>query len=223
MNGMKEKLEASGVFDIFPILQSIDEPDWNESQPEIRSYPEKTVVFDAERCRTTSIFILEGAVKIIGLGENGREVIEARLTAGDVCALMVLSSLSEREYPGYMISETPIRVLFVRKSAFLKWIHVYPPLRNHIFEHILDGFMQLGQFLHNVLFESVEKRLTKWLLGRTATDRPVVEITHDELATELGTAREVVSRLLARFKKSGLIDTKRGQIIIVRREEMKRI
>ncbi|QYR19660.1 Crp/Fnr family transcriptional regulator [Paenibacillus sp. sptzw28] len=165
MKGMKEKLESSGVFDTFPMLRSIAGPDWDECQPQIRSYPGKTVVFDAERCRIASIFILEGTVKIVGSGENGREVIEARLTAGDVCALMVLSSLSEREYPGYMISETQIRVLFVQKSAFLKWIQVYPHLWNYIFENILDGFMQLWTMLHNVLFESVEKRLAEWQLN----------------------------------------------------------
>jgi CRP/FNR family transcriptional regulator len=143
-----------------------------------------------------------------------------RISEGDVCSLMVLSTLSQREYLGFMTSETPIEALFVRKSYFIKWIGMYPNFRKFIFENILDGFIHITGLLHNVLFQRVDLRLAKWLFEKTSVQQLELRMTHEEIAMEIGTAREVISRLLKRFKEEGIIESRRGYLKVIEREKL---
>jgi CRP/FNR family transcriptional regulator, anaerobic regulatory protein len=214
------KSKYDHIIRVFPALFVISKEDWEASEPTVRHFAENKLVFAAADFDHSSIFILQGTVRITNLAENGKASAMNRISEGDVCSLMVLSSMSQREYLGYMTAETPIEALFIKKSHFVKWIGLYPEFRSFIFENILDGFIYLTDLINNVLFQRLDLRLAKFLLERTTSAEPDLHMTHEQIAGELGTAREVISRMLKRFKDEGYIESSRGRLQIKRRSEL---
>ncbi|MBW7460981.1 Crp/Fnr family transcriptional regulator, partial [Paenibacillus sepulcri] len=178
--------------------------------------------FRSEDAAEYAVFLLAGTVQISNITEDGREALASRLTAGDICAMMVLSGLSEREYPGAMTAETEVAALFVTKSSFLLWIQRHAPIRNAVFGNILDGLIRMGGSLSAKLSKPLEARLAEVLLKLTA-EQPTIHITHKQLAAELGSVREVVSRQLNRMQLKGWITTGRGCVSIQQREALKEL
>ncbi|MDF2680936.1 MAG: Crp/Fnr family transcriptional regulator [Brevibacillus sp.] len=205
------------LFDIFPYFRAISSEEWTSAKPVLKTLPAGMTLFHSDDAASYSMFLLSGTVQISSLSEGGREALSNRLHAGDICALMVLSGLSEREYPGTITAETEVTALFVEKKSFLHWIHVYPPIRNAVFGNILDGLIQLGSLLSDKMSQPLDSRLAGALLKRTSEHQPSVRITHQQLAVELGSAREVVSRVLGRMKQMGWIATERGVVTVQQR------
>jgi CRP/FNR family transcriptional regulator len=217
------KIQYAQIVRVFPVLSEINAEEWEACEPIVRKFTEKTVVFDAADFDDYSIFILQGKVRITNLAENGRATAMNQISGGDVCSLMVLSTMSQREYLGFMTAETSIEALFVKKSSFIKWIGMYPNFRKFIFENILEGFIHLTGLIHNVLFQRLDLRLAKFLIEKTSASQPVLHMTHEEVAVELGTAREVVSRIFKRFKDEGYIESGRGYLRILQRSKLEKL
>jgi CRP/FNR family transcriptional regulator len=216
-------IQYAQILRVFPDLSEISAEEWEACEPVVRNFVEKTVVFNAADFDHYTLFILQGKVRITNLAENGRATAMNQISEGDVCSLMVLSTMSQREYLGFMTAETPIEALFVKKSYFIKWIGMYPNFRKFIFENILDGFIHLTSLIHNVLFQRLDLRLAKFLIEKTSVSQPNLHMTHQEIAVELGTAREVISRMLKRFKDEGYIESGRGYLRIVQRGKLEKL
>jgi CRP/FNR family transcriptional regulator len=217
------KIQDDQVMRVFPILAEISSEEWEASEPVMRNFAAKTVVFNAVDFEQYSIFIIQGKVRITNLGENGRATAMNQISDGDVCSLMVLSTMSQREYLGFMTSETSVLAVFLKKSYFLKWIGIYPNFRKFIFDNILNGFVHLTGLIHNVLFQRLDLRLANFLIEKTSVSQPVLRMTQEEVAIELGTAREVVSRIFKRFKEEGYIQAGRGYLRVVHRSKLENL
>lgn len=210
--------ELNSLLAIFPCLQAIPAEERAAAKPRLRTFPAKSTLFRSDDAVNYTLFLISGTVQISNLTEDGRETLSNRLSAGDICALMVLSGLSEREYPGTITSETEVTALFVAKRSFLLWIQKYAPIRNAVFGNIMDGLIRMGSLLSDKISQQpLDSRLAGVLLERTSEQHPTVRITHQELAVELGSAREVVSRVLGRMKKKGWIATGRGFVTVHQR------
>ncbi|MEW9702523.1 Crp/Fnr family transcriptional regulator [Paenibacillus sp. SI8] len=221
---MTDLLPAShSLFDIFPCFQAIPAEEWDAAKPRLRTFPAKSTLFVSNDAVQYSLFLISGTVQILNLTEDGREAMSNRLSAGDICAMMVLSGLSEREYPGTIIAETEVTALFVEKRAFLLWIQKYTPVRNAVFGNILDGLLRMGSLLSDKISQPLDLRLAGVLLRLTSEQHPTARITHQDLAAELGSAREVVSRMLGRMKKKGWIATERGSVTVHQRGALSRL
>ncbi|QRG68713.1 Crp/Fnr family transcriptional regulator [Brevibacillus choshinensis] len=211
---------AKSLFAIFPSFRDISDEEWESAKPQIREFQAKATLFRRDDAASYCMFLLSGTVLISSLDAGGREAVSNRLRPGDVCAMMVLCGLSEREYPGTITAETEGEALFVEKRSFLRWIHEYPSIRQVVFGNILDGLIQLGSQLSDKLSQPLDSRLAGALLKRTSEQLPSVRTTHQQLAVELGSAREVVSRILGRMKQRGWIATERGIITVLQRKAL---
>ncbi|WP_248927972.1 Crp/Fnr family transcriptional regulator [Paenibacillus hamazuiensis] len=213
-------LEQHILCETFPCFRSLSPDEWSAAQPRLRTFPAKSALFRGEDAVEYALFLISGTVRISYVTEDGSEAVSGRLSAGDICALMVLSGLSEREYPGTMTAETEVTALFVAKGAFLRWIQTYAPIRNAVFGNILDGFIDIGRLLAGKMSLPLDSRLAGVLLRLTTEREPAARITHRQLAAELGSAREVVSRALGKMQKAGWIETGRGSVIIRQRKAL---
>ncbi|ASS68284.2 MULTISPECIES: Crp/Fnr family transcriptional regulator [unclassified Paenibacillus] len=213
---MNKPIAGKLLHELFPSIATIPAAEWEASHPRTKTFQPGSTLFNRGDAEHYSVFLLSGTVRLSQFAEDGREVLANRLAAGDICAMMVLSGLSERDYPGVIVAETEAKAVFVDKQSFLRWIQVYPPLRNAVFGNILDGMISMGSHLAADT-RSLEARLAELLLEKTAETDPSVRLTHQQLAAELGTAREVVSRMLARMRKQGWILAARGFITILDR------
>ncbi|SHE89699.1 CRP/FNR family transcriptional regulator, anaerobic regulatory protein [Seinonella peptonophila] len=210
----------SHVIHIFPFLKVLSPREWNDAEPSIQLFPAKTRFFEVQASEIYSMFLLQGKANITVIDKDGTEVVSNTLAAGEVCGLLTLSGLSGRDYPGSIVSITEVKVLFVRKTSFIKWILQYEPIRHAIFGGLLNGMLRMSERKQKQDGESLEKRLVKTLLQWSTEHNSVIYITHLELAKELGTAREVVSRYLQRYRNRNWIQTGRGWIKILQRKQL---
>lgn len=133
---------------------------------------------------------------------SGRELILYRVGPGQSCVLSTTCLLAGETYPADGITETPVRAAVIPKTQFEEALQRSPVFRRFVFASFakrVSGFIML---LEEVAFARMDCRLAQHLLDRT-TDDGVVMCTHHALAAELGTAREVVSRLLKEFERRG--------------------
>jgi CRP/FNR family transcriptional regulator len=213
-------IENSRLLDVFPCLRAVSSREWTDAQPLITSFPAKTHIFQKDDAAKYGMFLLRGTARITLIGENGSESVLNVLLAGEVCGLLVLSGLSGRDYPGSIIAETDVEALFVLKSSFLRWVQEYELIRNAIFGSLLDGMLRMSELLQLRQSEPLDTRLARALLRVTSETQPLLYTTHHELASEIGSAREVVTRALQRYQRQGWVVTGRGWIRIAHRSEL---
>jgi len=217
---MTSRIIDSQILDVFPCLSTVSSREWTEAQPFIKTFPAKTRIFQKEDATVRGMFLLCGTARITLIRDNGSESILNELTAGEVCGLLVLSGLSGRDYPGSIIAETDVEALFVLKSSFLRWVKEHEQIRNTIFGGLLDGIIRMNEILQVKHSEPLEMRLARAILRVTSEKQPLLHITHQELAAEIGSVREVVTRALHRYQRKGWVETGRGWVRVAHRSEM---
>jgi CRP/FNR family transcriptional regulator len=217
---MASKFPNSQLLAAFPCLSAVSPEEWAEAQPAVRTFPAKSFIFQREEAASYGMFLLSGTARISRIGEDGSEFVMSTLTAGQVCALLVLSGLSGRDYPGTITAESEVEALFVAKHSFLGWLQTHADIRGAVFGGLLDGLLRISEQSEERRLESLNARLSKALLRTSSEQKPLLNVTHQELAAEIGSAREVVSRALRRFRHQGWIETGRGWVRIIRRDEL---
>ncbi len=168
------------------------------------------------------VLLLEGSVRTQVIGENGREAVLYRVLPGQSCVLTTCCILSGDHYPAEGFTETPVRALIVTKPAFDRALESAPAFRRFVFSNLGGRIADVIARMEELTFRPIERRLAAFLLARSE-NTVTVQATHQEIAVELGTAREVVSRHLKRFESSGLIELGRSSVRVRQPEELRRV
>ena len=163
------------------------------------------------------LLVLEGAVKVQIMSENGREVLLYHVRSGDSCVLTTSCMLSGDCYPAEGIAEGDVTAFAMPSHAFYRCIEQSPFFREFVFKNFSARLSKLIGRMEAVVFETIDQRISKALL---TSGEAMLRKTHQELAYELGSAREVVSRHLKNFESYGWVTLKRGTITIVNREAL---
>ncbi|WP_158606764.1 Crp/Fnr family transcriptional regulator [Paenibacillus ginsengarvi] len=217
---MSTVFPRSQILNAFPCLRAVTSKQWLEANPAIRKFPAKSCIFQREDAAAYGMFLLSGTARINRIAEDGSEAFISAISPGEVCALLVLSGLSGRDYPGTITAESDVEALFVDKSSFLGWLQTHEAIRGAVFGGLLDGILRLSERTGGRRLPSLDARLAEALLRTTSKQKPRLEATHHELAVEIGSSREVVSRALLRYRQKGWIETGRGWCRIVRRQDL---
>ncbi len=158
------------------------------------------------------LLLLEGAVKAQLLSENGREILLYYVRPGDSCVLTTSCLLGEDDYPAEGVAEGDVTAFVITAQAFQRCLDHSAFFREFVFKNFSMRLSNVIGRMENVLFAGIEKRLVDALLQ---SGEKIVAKTHQELAAELGSAREVVSRHLKRFETAGWVRLNRGTIEIL--------
>ena len=157
--------------------------------------------------------VIEGTGRVYKLGENGREMTLYRVEAGESCVVTASCILSGKPFPAFAECESDVEALVVRAPEVRRWMAECAPWREYVFALIADRLQEVFGVLDAVLFQRLDQRLIGLLLQRAQTDpRREIRMTHQTLAVELGSSREVVSRLLKALEMQGTLRTERGLI-----------
>ena len=167
------------------------------------------------------LVVLEGQVRVQLISPGGREVTLYRVHPGNTCVLTTSCLFSGNCYPAEAVAESDVMAIGIPEPAFQSALQKYAAFRNHVFEKFSERLKNVIVRIEDLMFESVDARLARVLLNLDQEGRR--DVTHQELAVELGTAREVVSRHLKRFEEEGLIRLGRGQISIADSGRLKTI
>lgn len=163
---------------------------------------------------------LAGQSRVFKISSSGREILLYRVGAGETCVLTTTCLLGNSDYPASTIVEEPIRDVLVPAPAFNQLMIESVVFRRYVMENYGALISDLIVLLDEVAFHSLDARLAKLLLDETSVK---INRTHQQIADELGTAREVVSRQLKRFEQKGWVSLGRGYVELLNRAALQRM
>lgn len=163
-------------------------------------------------------FLVSGRIRVFKISETGREVTLYRVSPGEVCVLSAICSVQDRQFSVVAESEAHSVLYIVPGGEFRRLLRRHWELQEFILSLMSARLMEMIALVDDVTFRRVGLRVAERLLRETAPPgAPVVPLTHAELAIELGTSREVVSRKLKDLERAGLVHLARGRVELLNR------
>ena len=177
------------------------------------TYKEGQQVFGPENIPDSLMFLHTGRIRVSQSSDVGREIVLYRVEAGESCVLTTACMLSEEAYNAEGIAETDVTAVTLPKSSFDRLAAEEDSFRRFVFSAYSRRLIDLLRVVDDVAFGRMDVRLAERLLALEG-GQTEIKATHQALANELGTAREVISRILNDFQKRGLIHQTRGRITL---------
>lgn len=178
--------------------------------------PAGTVIFGPGKSPENMLFLLAGTVRVQQVSDTGHEIVLYRIEAGESCVLTTACLLAYDDYAATGIAETDVRAAAVPRDVFDDLVAQSKSFRNFVFAAFSKRITDLFLMIDEVAFQRIDVRLADKLLKLSHGDDRIAT-THQKLAVELGTAREVVSRQLQEFQRRGWIAQARGVVMIADR------
>lgn len=173
--------------------------------------PQQFVFHSHSNC-DSFLILLDGSFRVQLSSSGGREVTLYRVIPGDACALTASCLLNRVNYPAEAIAESTIEAIVITQESFHKALESSPGFRHYVFNVYSINITGIITKIEQLAFMSIDTRLSNALLDYH--ERGEDRVTHQELAAELGTAREVVSRRLKSFENVGWVRLSRGRIVV---------
>ncbi len=160
------------------------------------------------------LLVVQGKVSVRVMTETGRQIVLYQVARGESCVLTTSCLLSGEPYPAEGVAETEVTAVAIGKQEFLEGLNRSAGLRRFVFENLGKRFAAVIARMSEVAFGSIDRRMAKVLLQHPTTDNRI-SLTHQGLALEMGSAREVVSRHLKNFEAQGWVRLGRGYVEIL--------
>lgn len=210
----------------FPGLNELKDKSWLEASCASSEFiiPAGTdVVRKGDPCQNF-LLIQQGSIRAYDIAENGREIALFRVCAGDLCILTITNLLEETAYSANAVTESEVRAIAIPIAHFKNVMSRSSAFRKLIMSTLVRRMSDIMRLVQQVTFHRLDLRLA-CLLGKSFGNQHamVIQVTHDQLAKELGTKREVVSRLLKEFERMGCIHLHRGQIELISEEVLNKL
>lgn len=207
---------------IFPFLNRIEPEALRHSGVRRMVMAAGTPAFtEGEACQHVA-FVLEGAIRVYKTAPDGRQLTLYHVGPGDSCVLMLSSVLADTGYPAQAAAAVPCHVILLPVVEFLSWLERYDDVRRFVYESMAARLAAVMLLVDEIVFRRMDERLAALLLQRTSEAAIAMNTTHEQLAQELGTVREVVSRILKSFEAAGAVTLHRGRIDVVDRDRLER-
>lgn len=172
--------------------------------------PAGSLLFDDQQACEGFPFVVDGSVRVVKCAPNGRELPLYRVSPGETCIISSSCLLGQEDYNARGIAETDTYLMLLPKGVF-DHLLAEPAFRTFVFHLFAERIADLMQLIEEVAFHRLDQRLAAQLLGKGR----VLHVTHQQLADELGSVREFVSRLLKGFAAQGLVRLSREQVEIL--------
>jgi len=213
--------ERAQLLRIYPVLRELPAPLLKKIEATatpVHTPAGQRLFSDGSPC-THYPLLIEGTIRASKVSPEGHEMLLYRLNPGESCVITVVTLLGEVSYPAIGTAETDLALLAVPRSLFLEIVLESPAFRIFVFNALSQRIAHLMALVDDVAFRRVDQRLASRLLLQREPDAT----THQMLADELGTSREVVSRILETFQHAGMIRLGRKRIEILDRKALDRL
>lgn len=197
----------------FPVFSSLPAPrlDALVAQAQLLHAPRGATLFDAKQpCRGFPL-LLEGSVRVTKSAPSGREILLYRVEPGQGCILSGGCLLGHSDYSATGTAEQDVTLASIPPAAFQELLLGHEPFRSFVFGMYGERLAEVMELVEEVAFRRLDARLAQLLIRRG----PVLEDTHQRLADELGSVREIVSRLLRSFEDRGWVRLERERITVL--------
>ena len=182
---------------------------------QLKMLPAGTVLIQSNSYIRSIPVVLSGSMRVIRQDEDGREILLYYIKPGESCIMSFLAGIHEDTSKVKLVVEEDSEVLMLPIAKASEWIKVYPEWADFIFKLYHTRFEELLDVINAVAFQKLDDRIVTLLEKKTGVyGSNEFNVTHQQLAEELGTTREVVSRLLKQMKKQQLITLSRNKITL---------
>jgi CRP/FNR family transcriptional regulator len=171
------------------------------------------IAWEGDTCEQLAI-VLEGSVRVYKVGESGREITLYRIEEAESCVLTASCILSRTSFPALAVAETDVEAVLIPAYVLRQWVERYEPWRDYVFGMMSQRLASVIATVEEVAFRRMDARIAEFLAG-LGENGATIQITHQEIASELGTAREVVSRILKDLERGDMIRLSRGAVSLV--------
>jgi len=209
----------------FPDLKQNRDKAWRSTAGKVMRMQVKrdSVLFrDGDACNGY-VLVVSGAIRVQKIDPQGHEIVLYRVEEGQSCMLTTTCLLAHQQYPAEGVAETDVDMVLLPLDAFDAALAGSPAFRQFVMANIGSRISDLMLLLEDVAFGRKDVRLAAFLLKSAKQNGDVLELTHRQLAVELGTAREVVSRLIKDFERKGMVALGRNKITILQPDRIRTI
>ena len=213
--------DRQNILKCYPVLAELpaDLTQRIEQEATLIQAPAGRQLFDEGSPCTFFPLLTEGTIRASKSSPDGHEILLYRLNPGESCVITVVALLGATAYPAAASAESDLTLYGIPRPLFLELVLRSQPFRVFVFEFLSRRMAHLMALIDDVAFRRVDQRLASTLLRQAEP----LAVTHQMLADELGTTREVVSRTLASFQESGILRLGRKRIEILDRTALSRV
>ena len=182
----------------------------------IRTVPAGTVVHNGAMECTGFLLVRSGQLRAYTLSEEGREVTIYRLFEHDCCLFSAACIMSSLQFEVIIETEKDSEIFIIPPSVYQKLMNESLPVSKYTNDLMATRFSDVMWLMEQIMWKSFDKRLAAFLLEEAQLDdTSSLKVTHEKIANHMGTAREVVTRMLRYFQSEGLVQLSRGTIEII--------
>lgn len=195
-----------------------------EQQPEIKTIlaPAGTIISNTGDDCHSLIILKSGIVKVYRPAEDGRAITLYHIAENESCILTASCILNSQSFPAVAEVESDAQGLAIPADKMLSWLTSEPSWQQYLFSLLSQRMSDLISLVDALAFRKLDVRLAAWLLDNQNKSRKIFS-THQVIADELASSREVISRLLKEFENAGYLKLSRGQILLLRPEKILQI
>lgn len=209
--------------DVFPFWTEISEREkefiCNHSTDIV--YKKGTTIHDSTECSGV-IFVQSGCLRVYMMSDEGKDITLYRLYKGDMCMLSASCVLSSITFDVLIDAEEDSECYVINGPAFMKISNDNPNVKIFSLETAVSRFSDVMWVMQQILFMSMDKRLAIFLLDESSrTGSDFIALTHEQIAKYIGSAREVVSRMLKYFVNEGIVKSSRKGITIIDKQRLR--
>ncbi len=202
---------------LFPFIKQ-GQPDFVEAFYAEAQYMEipagVSICEEGQQCSNLAL-ILDGVGRVYKLSASGREVTLYRIYGGESCVLTASCIMNQDNFPAMAITETPVRVLLISPANVRQWFCKEPQWQQFIFGLLSHRLSSIISVVEEVAFKRIDVRLADQFARALVKGDTIIHKTHADLAADVGSSREVVSRILRDMAHRGLVASSRGSIEII--------
>lgn len=211
------------VFNLFPLFGKAG----HDVQAELFEHgnlaeipADQFICLEGSKCSGIPL-VLEGRARVYKLSESGREITLYRVEPGESCILTASCIMSDVEFPAFAATETGVEAIVIPPAILHRWVSQYEVWSVFLWGLLASRFAEVISLVEEVAFQRVDKRTAEYLLQSAGADGKIKK-THQDIAADIGTSREVISRILKEFEHKGLITLSRGEIHAENLNELRR-
>ncbi|MEN8207507.1 MAG: Crp/Fnr family transcriptional regulator [Pseudomonadota bacterium] len=199
----------------YPQLASITDPAWIEAIKHLEpvTVPGGTQAYvTGDECRNF-LLLLKGNIRIYASGRGGREIVLYRIQPGEFCILSLVSFIQGSSFPANAVTENQVQALVMDRNLFKRTMRNSQALCDIMMMELSNRFIEVINRVQELAFEPLDIRMANLLCRRFREEHgATIDITHSQLAQELGTTREVASRMLKDLERGNYIILSRGRV-----------
>lgn len=202
---------------VFPVLTRLGERERQtlHSAGQVIELPAGQMLMQQnQQCQFIPL-VLAGLLRVFKLSPGGREMTLYRTGPGDTCLASIACQLKGEDFPALAQVEEPASLFMVPITVYHEVLDKQMAWKDYLVKALYDHLTETMETLEAVAFDRTDRRLANWLLEQVNGQKGQIQATHEAIAIELGTAREVVSRLLGELKSHGAVSLGRGKIEIL--------